>query len=251
MDNGWVFLVGKDGEKIFKKIEGDRIHTHKGFIQVDDLKGKGKGSVVRTNKGYPFIISSPTIDDFILHLAKRKTQVVYPKDAGYIVMKLSPFPGAKVLEGGTGSGVMASIFAWFVGSNGKVYSFEKRRDFVDLARENLRILGLEDRVEIIEGDLSNNLDIELVDMVFLDVKEPWLVIENVFKYLKDSSPFSILVPTFNQVKKTLDALKDLPVFDLNVVEILERFYKVNPERLRPVDRMVAHTGFLIFGRKGS
>ncbi|MCL4269582.1 MAG: hypothetical protein KJZ72_08555 [Anaerolineales bacterium] len=28
-----------------------------------------------------------------------------------------------------------------------------------------------------------------------------------------------------------------------------RYYKTNPSRLRPTDRMVAHTGFLVFARK--
>jgi len=33
-----------------------------------------------------------------------------------------------------------------------------------------------------------------------------------------------------------------------VVEVLVRYYKTDWEHLRPVDRMIAHTGFLLFGR---
>ena len=36
---------------------------------------------------------------------------------------------------------------------------------------------------------------------------------------------------------------------VEVCEILLRYYKTNPERLRPVDRMVAHTGYLVFACK--
>lgn len=28
-----------------------------------------------------------------------------------------------------------------------------------------------------------------------------------------------------------------------------RYYKTNPARLRPTDRMIAHTGYLVFARK--
>ena len=35
---------------------------------------------------------------------------------------------------------------------------------------------------------------------------------------------------------------------MDVVEVLLRYYKPEPERLRPTDRMVAHTGYLVFGR---
>jgi len=33
-----------------------------------------------------------------------------------------------------------------------------------------------------------------------------------------------------------------------VIEVLVRYYKTDWEHLRPVDRMIAHTGFLLFGR---
>ena len=36
---------------------------------------------------------------------------------------------------------------------------------------------------------------------------------------------------------------------IEVEEILVRGYKPVPERLRPADRMVAHTGYLVFARR--
>jgi tRNA (adenine57-N1/adenine58-N1)-methyltransferase len=36
---------------------------------------------------------------------------------------------------------------------------------------------------------------------------------------------------------------------VEVCELLLRYYKPEPTRLRPTDRMVAHTGFLTFGRR--
>jgi tRNA (adenine57-N1/adenine58-N1)-methyltransferase len=36
---------------------------------------------------------------------------------------------------------------------------------------------------------------------------------------------------------------------VEMCEVLLRYYKVEPSRLRPTDRMVAHTGFLVFARR--
>lgn len=59
----------------------------------------------------------------------------------------------------------------------------------------------------------------------------------------------MLVPTTNQICETLRTMQKLPLVDIEVCEILIRHYKPNPERLRPEDRMVAHTAFLIAARK--
>jgi tRNA (adenine57-N1/adenine58-N1)-methyltransferase len=56
-----------------------------------------------------------------------------------------------------------------------------------------------------------------------------------------------ILPTYNHVTRLLIALRQYACFQ-DVCEILLRYYKPVPDRLRPVDRMVAHTGFLIFGR---
>jgi tRNA (adenine57-N1/adenine58-N1)-methyltransferase len=46
----------------------------------------------------------------------------------------------------------------------------------------------------------------------------------------------------------LIALRQNDFSFVDVCEILLRYYKPVPDRLRPTDRMVAHTGYLIFGR---
>jgi tRNA A58 N-methylase Trm61 len=60
--------------------------------------------------------------------------VVYPKDAGQIVMMGDIFPGAVVVEAGVGSGALSMSLLRAVGESGRVHSFERRADFAVIAR---------------------------------------------------------------------------------------------------------------------
>jgi tRNA (adenine57-N1/adenine58-N1)-methyltransferase len=88
-----------------------------------------------------------------------------------------------------------------------------------------------------------------VDALFLDVREPWLYLEQVCDALADGGFFGSLVPTTNQVSDLLAEMERHPFISTEVLEIMLRHYKPVPARLRPRDHMVGHTGFLVFARK--
>ncbi|MEO2068827.1 MAG: tRNA (adenine-N1)-methyltransferase [Desulfurobacteriaceae bacterium] len=226
-----------------------KFNTDKGEIELSGLIGKPYGSKVETHKGHYYIILPCTLYDFIMYKLNRLTQIVYPKDAAYIALRLNVKPGDTVLESGIGSGAMTSVFAHIVGESGKVISYEKREEFIKNALSNLRKLGLDKRVIAKHKDIEEGFDEKDVDAVFLDVREPWLYIEKAYEALKDGNMIGILVPTVNQIIEVLKKLEKLPFIDIEVSEILLRKYKLVPERLRPEDRMPAHTAYLIFARK--
>jgi tRNA (adenine57-N1/adenine58-N1)-methyltransferase len=66
--------------------------------------------------------------------------------------------------------------------------------------------------------------------------------------LKAGGFFGSILPTTNQVTRLLDALRSHDFAFTEVCEIMLRFFRPEPSRFRPSDRMVAHTGFLIFSR---
>jgi tRNA (adenine57-N1/adenine58-N1)-methyltransferase len=158
-------------------------------------------------------------------------------------------PGQHVMEAGTGSGSMTIALATAVGAEGRVTSYEQRPDMQTLARKNVERIGLASRIDFKLRDIQLGFDETDVDAFFLDVQNPFDYIEQVRAALKPGGFFCTLVPTFNQVEKTLYALRQSKFAFVEVCEILLRFYKPEPARLRPTDRMVAHTGFLIFGRR--
>ena len=222
--------------------------SHLGQMKHDDIASMEYGDVILTNRGEPFFILRPSIGEYSRRV-KRLTQVIFPKDSGFIIQHLNFGPGATVVECGTGSGGMTSVFAHFVGDEGRVVSYEKREEFSKLAESNAERWGVRHRVEFKIRDIKDGFDERDADAVFLDVKNPWDFIGAARDALAWGNRIGVLVPTFNQIEKTLEALRDNGFVDVQVLELLMRYFKTDPKRLRPDDMMTAHTGFLIFAAK--
>jgi tRNA (adenine57-N1/adenine58-N1)-methyltransferase catalytic subunit len=190
----------------------------------------------------------PSLADLLNELP-RTTQILYPKDIGYILIQMGVSEGQTVMEAGTGSGSMTIALASAVGPQGKVVSYEQKQDTQNLARKNLERINLASRVDFKLRDIQEGFDETDADAFFLDVQNPYDYIPQVRATLKTGGFFGTLLPTFNQVEKILYALKKNNFAFVEVCELMLRYYKTNPARLRPTDRMVAHTGFLVFGRK--
>lgn len=249
-ENELVLLIGQDRKQfVVKLVQGGQLQTHRGCLNHDDLLGQPLGREVLSHLGYPFVVLQPSTSDLINQL-KRTTQIMYPKDIGYTLLKLSIVPGDRIIEAGTGSGGLAVALSRAVGPSGKVYSYEMRPDILNLARKNLEALGLADCVTFKLRDIAEGFDETHVDALFLDVRRPWAYLAHVAAALKDSGFFGAILPTANQVADLVRGLEEQGTFGhIEVEEVLVRPYKAVPSRLRPMDRMVAHTGYLIFARK--
>jgi tRNA (adenine57-N1/adenine58-N1)-methyltransferase catalytic subunit len=227
---------------------GARFETHRGILQHDDLIGKPWGTQVFSHMGSPFFLLQPSLGE-ILNDLPRNTQILYPKDIGFILITMGIGPGKKVIEAGTGSGSMTIALAYSIGSEGRVNSYEIRPDMQNLAKKNLERVGLAERVDFKLRDIAEGLDETDADAFFLDLPNPYDYIPQVRAALKPGGFFCSLLPTVNQVEQLLIALRRERFAFVEVCEVLVRYYKPEPTRLRPTDRMIAHTGFLIFGRR--
>ncbi|OGO49863.1 MAG: tRNA (adenine-N1)-methyltransferase [Chloroflexi bacterium RBG_16_63_12] len=243
-----VQLVGRDHKHfILRLTPGQQLHTHRGIFEHDALIGRTLGTEVFTHRGDPFFLLQPSTDDLIREI-KRNSQIIYPKDIGFILMKLSVRPGVTVVEAGTGSGGLTTVLAQAVGPTGRVISYEVREDMQNLARKNLERVGLADRITFKLRDIAEGFDETDVYALFLDVPNPWDYTGQAYRALQSGGFFGSLVPTVNQVSELLVSMRREGFDFVEVCEVLLRYYKPVPDRLRPTDRMVAHTGFLIFGR---
>lgn len=244
-----VLLISPKGKRYLHIIDPDgEVHTHDGRILMQDVITAGFGRKVRSHLGRPYLVLRPTLHDLIKGV-KRQTQIMYPKEIGYLLLKMGIGPGTRVVESGTGSGGLTTALAWYVGDEGMVYTYERREEFYKLAGKNLQRVGLDHRVTQYNQDIGEaNFEQTDVDALFLDVRTPWDYLHRIPGTLKPGGMCGFLLPTVNQVSDLLRGLENGPFSDLEVVEILIRNYKPVADRLRPVDRMVAHTGFLVFAR---
>ena len=231
------------------------------LTQVPEMIGLPSGHISREElgkippgssfefKGKRYFLLPCDLHDFILTGLKRNTQIVYPKDAGYILLKMDISPGKRIGEAGTGSGSLTAVFSRFVGPGGKVYTYEHDIGLVSHATKALMLDDPGSNVKIRHRALEQGIDESDLDAFLLDVREPWKYLKIVYDALKPGAHLCILVPTTNQVSKVLQGLLFYDIWTTEVAEILLRDYKQVPGRLRPEDRMIGHTGFLIFGRK--
>lgn len=244
-----ALLIGPGGKPFLVRLEpGGRLHTHRGVVAHDDCIGKPWGTAVRSHRGEVFWLLEPSMDELIRYLP-RQTQILYPKDIGYILLKLSVRPGRLVLEAGTGSGGLTLALASAVWPLGRVVTYEVRPEMQALARRNLERAGLAEMVTWRIRDIAEGFEEREADALFLDVPEPWAYLAQAAAALRGGGFFGAILPTANQVIRLLEALPAHGFGFIETVEILLRPYHSVDWRFRPADRMVAHTGFLIFARR--
>lgn len=239
-----VLIVYREKTWLIKVESGKKFQTHLSIIDLDRIVGLPFGS--RVNFGVDYLFLKPTLEDIIMKY-RRLTQIIYPKDAGYILVKLGITPGMKVLEMGTGSGALTSYIANSLRPDGRVISYDINEKFVEIAKENVKKASLENWIEFrnFEGSLPESE----FDSAFIDLGDPWLYTEKIWSSLKPSSPVGFLLPTVDQLEKLDMALKDAGFWIDETVEILLRRMVVAEGRTRPSGLMVGHTAYLTFARK--
>jgi len=243
-----ALLISAQNKRFLVNLtHGGKLETHRGILQHDDLIGIPWGSRVLSHLGSPFLLLQPSLADILLE-TRRNTQIMYPKDIGFILITMGIGPGSRVLEAGTGSGSLTTALAFAVGSTGAITSYDSRSEMQRLAQKNLERVGLSDRVTFKHRDILQGFDETDMDALFLDLPTPHDYLTQARAALKPGGYFGSILPTTNQVTMLLVALKRERFGFIDVCEIILRYYKPVPERLRPTDRMVAHTGYLIFAR---
>jgi len=232
---------------------GRQFHSHLGSVAHDDLIGAPEGSSVMTTGGSKLLVFRPTLADFTLKM-KRGAQVVYPKDIGLILVYADIFPGATVLEAGTGSGSLTLALARAVGESGRVISYEVREDHHARGVENVAswyegLGGKPENLELRLGDIFEEVPESGVDRILLDLPEPWRAVGTTTEALAPGGIMCCYLPTVPQVSQATEAMRAGGFTLLSTFEGLLRTWNVEGQSVRPDHRMVAHTGFIVVGRK--
>lgn len=248
-EGNYVLLFHTSRKKWLTRVNGDKkVHTHLGVIDVSAIIGKEYGMAIRTSEGKIVHLVEPTIHDFIMK-SERKTQIIYPKDLGFIVARTGLQNGSKVLEIGTGSAALSTFVASIVKPTGHVYTYDINSDFIEIARRNLEKASVADYVTTYVQDPHLGINTKGFDAAIVDLGDPWSMVGLVYNALKPSGAFVAICPTMNQLERCATELKYNGFIDIDCVELMIRNIEAREGMSRPSMRMIGHTTYLIFARK--
>lgn len=234
---------------------GERFHTHRGWIEHDDLLGGPEGVTVHSSEGIAHQALRPAYEDFVLSMP-RGAAVIYPKDAALITTMGDVFPGATVVEAGVGSGALTLALLRAVGDAGRVLSFERRDEFAQIAAGNVEdFFGAPHPAwSCTVGDLADALPQTLgpgeADRVVLDMLAPWECVDVAANALVGGGMIIVYVATASQLSRTAEAVRASGRFaEPRALESMVRDWHLEGLAVRPSHRMIGHTGFLLFARR--
>ncbi|MGA7860872.1 MAG: tRNA (adenine-N1)-methyltransferase [Thermoplasmata archaeon] len=219
-----------------------------GVIDLSGQIGTAPGGTIEW-AGATYRILRPSLAD-VLRQLRRRAQIITPKDAQQLLYLAQVGPGARVAEAGAGSGALTIVLAHAVGPTGHVVSYDRRADFLEVARRNVAHAGFSDRVRFVERDVTvDGLDESGLDGIVLDVPEPWAVLEAARSALAIGGAVATYTPTYNQLERTVRTLRTLGFEEIRSVELLERALHVGEGGTRPEFDMLGHTAFLTGARR--
>lgn len=239
-----VLLTLESGKTFLVRMQEGLTHsTHHGAVRHEDIVGRNWGDVLVSSTGKELYLLKPRGIDRMMKV-KRRTNIMYPKDVAYLLAELDVRPGDRVVELGSGSGSMTQALARAVSPGGRVYSYDRREEFSELARENCAAAGVGDVIEFRVREPGDALEPD-VDAVFTDVPEPWNEVAVIYEALRGSGRFASGLPTFNQAEQLAVALERGGFAMIETVEILVRSILARRGKTRPAHRMIGHTQLLV------
>lgn len=198
--------------------------------------------------GRSFLVLTPSIRDTVGSL-RRQAQIIGPKDASSLVWNCDLKPGDFVVEVGAGSGALTLVLAHAVGQDGRVVTYDMRSDFLDVARANVSVAGLEGRVEFKLGDARAGVAETDADAFVLDIPDPWEAVEPASRALRLCGHFASFSPNAEQVSRTVAALRAGTFVEIRTLEIIEREIEAHESGTHPSFAPLGHTGYLTFARR--
>ena len=239
-------ILDERGKKYILK-PGAEFQSDLGIVKADVLDNAQIGDEVKSHLDHSFKIVKPNVNDFI-DLMERRCSILIKKDIGQVLAHTGLGAGSRVVDAGTGAGAIALHFGDVVGLQGKVFTYEVREDFAEVARRNIDNFGITN-IEVKNKNIKEGIDEDNIDLIFLDLPKPFEIFEEVMESLNVGGWLAVYAPYIDQAETSYRVAKKLGFYDIEIIETLERGLEVRTQGVRPKTRMVGHSGYLLFARK--
>ncbi|MFD1644446.1 methyltransferase domain-containing protein [Haloarchaeobius litoreus] len=236
-----VVLVHDDREYLV--APGDELQTDLGVLEVPE--DPEPGTTLETHLGEPFTVRALRGPDLFSHF-ERTGAPMMPRDIGLVMGETGVGEGDRVLDAGTGTGVLA---AYLARAGATVTTFEQDPEFADVARENMRLAGVDDRVDVRSGDVRPHLDdLGNFDVITLDTGDAADVVARAPGLLDSGGFVAVYSPFVEQTRAAAEAARDAGLSGVTTYETIQREMQFDDRGSRPSTRGVGHTGYLTFAR---
>jgi len=241
-----ILLVEEDGKTTLERVEYRRAILSSGALDLKELIGKKPPIKVKTTKGKEVLAIRPYLSDYYEKVFKKGPQVIHYKDVGYILRKVALNKNMKVLEAGTGAGHLTMAMSLLAK---KVISYEKEKKFYELSKRNIEAFKEfvnMDNIELRHGTIDECKE-EDFDFIVLDFGNAYEFADFAFEKLSYGGFVLMYLPTMPQAIKAVENLKATGFKNIELVELIERKYKV--DTIRPEHQQLVFTAYMIFARK--
>jgi tRNA (adenine57-N1/adenine58-N1)-methyltransferase len=242
-----VRLLFVHDDREYLLAPGEEFGTDLGVIEVPE--DVAPGDTVETHLGIEFVVREPRGPDLFDHF-ERTGAPMMPRDIGLVVGHTGAARGDRVLDAGTGTGVLAA----YLGRVGcAVTTYERDPDFADVARENMALAGVESTVEVRTGDLTDDLDSLAADdgefdLLTLDTEDAPSVVRRAPDLLVSGGFVAVYSPFVEGTRAAHEAAREAGLGAVETFETIQRRMDFGERGSRPSTAGVGHTGYLTFAR---
>ena len=234
------------GSREFLLEPGESLGTDLGVI---DLPADAEpGDTVETHLGEEFAVRALRGPDLFAHF-ERTGAPMMPRDIGLLVGHTGAADGDRVLDAGTGTGVLA---AYLARAGCDVTTYEQDPEFAAVARENMALADVTDRVDVRTGDVLEAVEggaLGRFDLVTLDTADAPAVAERAPDLLVAGGFLAAYVPFVEGAREVAVAAREAGLADVETLETIQREMEFGERGSRPSTAGVGHTGYLTFARR--
>jgi tRNA (adenine57-N1/adenine58-N1)-methyltransferase len=239
-----VTVVLVHGDREYLRDPGEELQTDLGVLDVPE--DVDPGDTLETHLGEEFVVRRLRGPDLFHHLERTGAPMV-PRDVGRILGGVGVEANDRVLDAGTGTGVLAAYMGR-IGAD--VLTFERDPEFAGVARDNMATANVADAVEVRAGDVTDHVeDLGEFDVITLDTEDAPAVVERAPDLLARGGYVAVYSPFVEDTREVARTAREVGLANVRTLETIEREMDFDDRGSRPSTAGVGHTGYLTVARR--